>query len=78
MAEHEQGGHLLRAWRHLERPVRILVYVLIALSVVMRSPRFESFRTVDVLLLLFGGAALGAGLANLFAIFRAPRDPSLR
>src|SRR2546421_10938273 len=35
MAEHEQGGQLLRAWRHLERPVRILVYVLIALSVVM-------------------------------------------
>src|SRR6266516_4612361 len=35
MASHEQGGQLLRAWRHLERPVRILVYVLIALSVVM-------------------------------------------
>ena len=35
MAEHERGGQLLRAWRHLERPVRILVYVLIALSVVM-------------------------------------------
>src|SRR5437899_10621616 len=35
MSEHERGGHLLRAWRHLERPVRILVYVLIALSVVM-------------------------------------------
>src|SRR2546425_4370767 len=35
MANHEQGGQLFRAWRHLERPVRILVYVLIALSVVM-------------------------------------------
>ena len=35
MAEHEQGGHLIRAWRHLERPVRILVYLLIALTVVM-------------------------------------------
>src|SRR5438094_1860688 len=35
MAEQEQGGQLFRAWRHLERPVRILVYVLIALSVVM-------------------------------------------
>src|SRR3989475_12061621 len=36
MAGHEQaGGQLLRAWRHLERPVRILVYLLIALSVVM-------------------------------------------
>src|SRR2546421_4719823 len=36
MAGHEQaGGQLLRAWRHLERPVRILVYLLIALSAVM-------------------------------------------
>jgi predicted PurR-regulated permease PerM len=35
MASHEQGGHLTRAWRHLERPVRILVYLLIGLSVVM-------------------------------------------
>src|SRR3989442_3672372 len=35
MAGREQGGQLLRAWRHLERPVRILVYLLIALSVVM-------------------------------------------
>src|SRR2546427_11103133 len=36
MAGLEQGGgQLLRAWRHLERPVRILVYVLIALSAVM-------------------------------------------
>jgi predicted PurR-regulated permease PerM len=35
MAEHEKGGSLLRAWRHLERPVQILVYLLIALSAVM-------------------------------------------
>ena len=35
MASHEQGSHLTRAWRHLERPVRLLVYLLIALTVVM-------------------------------------------
>lgn len=35
MAEHEKGESLIRNWRHLERPVRILVYVLIALSAVM-------------------------------------------
>jgi predicted PurR-regulated permease PerM len=35
MAEHERGGSLMRAWRHLERPVQILVYLLIALSAVM-------------------------------------------
>jgi predicted PurR-regulated permease PerM len=35
MAEAERGGYLARAWHHLERPVQILVYVLIALSLVM-------------------------------------------
>jgi predicted PurR-regulated permease PerM len=36
MAGHEQGGgQVIRAWRHLERPVRILVYLLIALTLVM-------------------------------------------
>jgi len=35
MAEHEKGGFLIRSWRHLERPVQILVYLLIALSAVM-------------------------------------------
>ena len=35
MAEHEKGDFLIRSWRHLERPVQILVYVLIALSAVM-------------------------------------------
>jgi predicted PurR-regulated permease PerM len=35
MADHEKGGSLIRSWRHLERPVQILVYVLIALSLVM-------------------------------------------
>jgi predicted PurR-regulated permease PerM len=35
MAEHERGNALIRSWRHLERPVQILVYLLIALSAVM-------------------------------------------
>jgi predicted PurR-regulated permease PerM len=35
MAEREPGGQLIRAWRNLERPVRILIFLLIALSVVM-------------------------------------------
>jgi predicted PurR-regulated permease PerM len=35
MAEHEKGNALIRSWRHLERPVQILVYLLIALSAVM-------------------------------------------
>jgi len=35
MAGHEQGGQLIRAWRRFERPVQILVYALIALTLVM-------------------------------------------
>ncbi|TMD85861.1 MAG: AI-2E family transporter [Chloroflexi bacterium] len=35
MAEHERGNPLIRSWRHLERPVQILVYLLIALSAVL-------------------------------------------
>jgi predicted PurR-regulated permease PerM len=35
MAEHEKGGSLIRSWRHLERPVQILIYLLIALAAVM-------------------------------------------
>ena len=35
MAEHERGSSLSRSWRHLERPVQILVILLIALSAVM-------------------------------------------
>src|SRR2546423_15194052 len=35
MAEHERGNALIRSWRHLERPVQILVYLLIALSAVL-------------------------------------------
>jgi predicted PurR-regulated permease PerM len=35
MAEHETGGSVTRTWRHLQRPVEILVFLLIALSAVM-------------------------------------------
>src|SRR5438132_5246305 len=35
MAEHEKGNALIRSWRHLERPVQILVYLLMALSAVL-------------------------------------------
>jgi predicted PurR-regulated permease PerM len=59
MASHEQGGTLTRAWRHLERPVRILVYLLIALSVVMLYHQTE-FLVVHLfnVLLLFVFAAI--------------------
>ena len=35
MAEHEKAGFLIRSWRSLERPIQILVYLLIALAAVM-------------------------------------------
>ena len=59
MADHEQGGELARAWRHLERPVRILVYVLIALAVVMLYHQSE-YLVVHMfnVLLLFVFAAI--------------------
>jgi hypothetical protein len=57
--------------QHVIRFSASMFIAVVALSVVMRSPRFEMFHTVDVVLLLFGGAAFGVGLANLFAIFRA-------
>jgi predicted PurR-regulated permease PerM len=59
MASQEQGGHLVRAWRHLERPVRILVYLLIALSVVMLYHQTE-YLVVHLfnVLLLFVFAAI--------------------
>src|SRR2546421_1545555 len=47
-----------RAWRHLERPVRILVYLLIALTLVMLYHQSEYLvvHLFDVLLLfLFAG-----------------------
>ncbi|TMD38695.1 MAG: AI-2E family transporter [Chloroflexi bacterium] len=35
MPEPHEGGYAARVWRHFEQPVRILVFLLIALSVVM-------------------------------------------
>src|SRR5712691_6801947 len=59
MASPEQGGYLVRAWRHLERPVRLLVYLLIALSLVMLYHQTE-FLVVHLfnVLLLFVFAAI--------------------
>jgi predicted PurR-regulated permease PerM len=59
MASHEPGSQLTRAWRHLERPVRILVYLLIALTVVMLYHQTE-YLVVHLfnVLLLFVFAAI--------------------
>jgi len=59
MASHEEGGYLTRAWRHLERPVRILIYLLIALTVVMLYHQTE-YLVVHLfnVLLLFVFAAI--------------------
>ena len=59
MAGHEPGGQLARAWRHLERPVQILVYLLIALTLVMLYHQTE-YLVVHLfnVLLLFVFAAI--------------------
>ena len=81
MASPEQGGPLARAWRHLERPVRILVYLLIALSVVMLYHQTE-YLVVHLfnVLLLFVFAAIIALLLTpvidrmeMLAIFKGRR-----
>ena len=81
MASPEEGGHLTRAWRHLERPVRILVYLLIALTVVMLYHQTE-YLVVHLfnVLLLFVFAAIIALLLTpvidrmeMLAIFKGRR-----
>jgi predicted PurR-regulated permease PerM len=81
MAGHEQGGQLTRAWRHLERPVRILVYLLIALTAVMLYHQSE-YLVVHLfnVLLLFVFAAIIALLLTpvidrmqMLAIFKGRR-----
>jgi putative heme transporter len=81
MADHERGGQLTRAWRHLERPVRILVYLLIALTVVLLYHQSE-YLVVHLfnVLLLFVFAAIVALLLTpvidrmeMLAVFKGRR-----
>ena len=58
--EAEHRGRLSRAWNHLERPVRILVYLLIALTLVMlfHQTEFLVTRIFNVLLLFLFAAII--------------------
>jgi predicted PurR-regulated permease PerM len=59
MAERERGRSLIRSWRHLERPVQILVYLLIALSAAMLYHQSEYLVThLFNVVLLFVFAAI--------------------
>jgi len=81
MASPEQGGYLVRAWRHLERPVRLLVYLLIALSLVMlyHQTEFLVVHLFNVLLLFVFAAIIALLLTPLIdrmealAIFKGRR-----
>src|SRR5260370_6661329 len=81
MADHERGGTVTRAWRLLERPVRILVYVLIALSLVMLYHQTEYLvvHLFNVLLLFVFAAIIALLLTPLIdlmerlAIFKGRR-----
>jgi putative heme transporter len=66
-AAHEQAGQLNRAWRHLDRPVRILVYLLIALTVVMLYHQSEYLvvHLFNVLLLFLFAAIIALLLTPL-------------
>jgi len=68
MAGHEQGGgQVVRAWRHFERPVRILVYLLIALTLVMLYHQSEYLvvHLFNVLLLFIFAAIIALLLTPL-------------
>jgi predicted PurR-regulated permease PerM len=67
MPESESGGQVSRIWRHLEQPVRILVYLLIALTVVMLYHQSEYLivRVFDVLLLFLFAAIIALLLTPL-------------
>jgi predicted PurR-regulated permease PerM len=80
MQQH-QGGSPVRLWRHLEQPVRLLVYLLIALSLVMLYHQSE-YLVVHLfnVLLLFVFAAIIALLLTpvidrmqLFSPFKSHR-----
>ena len=66
-AAHEQAGQPNRAWRHLDRPVRILVYLLIALTVVMLYHQSEYLvvHLFNVLLLFLFAAIIALLLTPL-------------
>src|SRR5438309_5386096 len=61
MADDERAGYVIRTWRRLERPVQILVYLLIALTLVMLYHQSE-YLVVHLfnVLLLFVFAAIVA------------------
>ncbi|HYM50688.1 MAG TPA: AI-2E family transporter [Candidatus Limnocylindrales bacterium] len=68
MADHRGGGGTMaRAWHHLEQPVRILVYLLIALVVVMlyHETEFLVVHLFNVLLLFVFAAIIALLLTPL-------------
>ena len=62
------------------KPFRIAALIaplfigLLGLYNVMQSSHFASYRTVDVIRLVAGGACLGAVLTASIAMFLRPRD----
>src|SRR5207245_4033445 len=65
MAEDEPV--VTRAWRHLERPVRLLVYLLIALTLVMlfHQSQYLVVHLFDVLLLFVFSAIIALLLTRV-------------
>ena len=64
----------------MKNPATAFVLFVVAtagLTMVMRSPRFEAFRTVDVLQLLGSGMCFGVGLTMLLARLRSGRGDKI-
>src|SRR5438270_13855113 len=70
-----------RAWRHLERPARILIYLLIALTLVMlfHQSQYLVVHLIDVLLLFVFAAIIALLLTpvidrmEMLAVFKGRR-----
>src|SRR5438309_4898043 len=81
MADDERAGYVIRTWRRLERPVQILVYLLIALTLVMlfRQSEYLVVNLFNVLLLFVFAAIIALLLTpvidrmEMLAVFRGRR-----
>lgn len=67
MSQQDTGNFAVRAWRRLEQPVRILVYLLIALSIVLiyHQSEYLVVRLINVLLLFLFAAIIALLLTPL-------------
>jgi hypothetical protein len=73
MSTSEKGGTTGRKRPPIAVFIILLFIALIGFYRVTQSPRFESYRTVDVIQLVTSGAGFGAALTGLIVRLLRPR-----